>query len=119
MADRERRETAIVVEKTYDFLLWLLPKVEKFPRSFRFSVGDRAVSVGLDLLLLLVESAYSTDKGELLASANRKANGLRYLVRLAKDLKLLPLETYGFAAGRIEEIGRMIGGWQKSVRSRG
>ena len=28
-----RRETAVVVEKTYDFLLWLLPKVEKFPRA--------------------------------------------------------------------------------------
>ena len=34
----------MVVGKTYDLLLWLLPKVEKFPRSFRFSVGDRLVS---------------------------------------------------------------------------
>lgn len=39
MAGQERRETAVVVEKAYDFLLWLLPKVERFPRSFRFSVG--------------------------------------------------------------------------------
>jgi hypothetical protein len=35
--------------------LWLLPKVEKFPRSFRFTVGDRIAGVGIDLLLLLVE----------------------------------------------------------------
>ena len=45
MQDKENRHTAVVVEKTYDFLLWLLPKVEKFQRSFRFTVGDRMVAV--------------------------------------------------------------------------
>ena len=49
-------QPAIVVVKAYDFVLWLLPKVEKFNRSYRFSVGDRLVSHGLDLLLLLVEN---------------------------------------------------------------
>jgi hypothetical protein len=47
-------EPAVVVGKTYDLLLWLLPKAEKFPRSYRFSVGDRLVGNGLDLLLILV-----------------------------------------------------------------
>jgi hypothetical protein len=42
MPGKETRHTAVVVEKTYDLLLWLLPKVEEFPRGFRFSVGDRA-----------------------------------------------------------------------------
>jgi len=37
---------------------------------------------------------------------------------LAKDLKLLPLDSYGFGAERLDEIGRMIRGWEKSVRSR-
>ena len=31
----------LAVSKAYDFVLWLLPKVEKFPRTFRFTVGDR------------------------------------------------------------------------------
>ncbi len=114
MPDKENRQTAVVVEKTYDFLLWLLPKVEKFPRSFRFTVGDRMEAVALDLLLALVEASYSAEKGALLDTANRKANGLRYLLRLSKDLKLLTLDSYGFAAQRLEEVGRMIGGWQKS-----
>jgi hypothetical protein len=29
MPGKENRQTAVVVEKAYDFLLWLLPKVEK------------------------------------------------------------------------------------------
>jgi hypothetical protein len=118
MPGKENRQTAVVVERTYDFLLWLLPKVEKFPRSFRFTVGDRAAGVGLDLLLVLVEAAYTPEKAQLLEAASRHANGLRYLLRLAKDLKLLPLDSYGFGAERLDEIGRMIRGWEKSVRSR-
>ena len=33
-------EPAMVVRKAYDWTLWILPKVEKFPRSYRFSAGD-------------------------------------------------------------------------------
>ena len=40
MSQPDREEPAVVVTKAYDFVLWLLPKVEKFPCSYRFSVGD-------------------------------------------------------------------------------
>jgi hypothetical protein len=106
------------VGKTYDFVLWLLPKVENFPRSFRFTVGDRLAVTGLDLLMLLVEAAYSATKERLLEDANRKINGIRYLLRLSKDLRLLTVDSYGFAADRVEEIGRMVGGWRKAAGRR-
>lgn len=118
MNERRKPEPPVVVVKAYDLVLWLLPKTEKFPRSFKFSVGDRLVDHALDLLLLLVESAYSSDKTSSLEKATVKTNGLRYLLRVSKDLRLLSLDSYGFASERIEEIGRMVGGWQKSVRGR-
>jgi len=107
-------DPAIIVTKAYDFALWLLPKAEKFPRSYRFSVGDRLVACGLDLLLHLVDAAYLSDKREPLRQAVRGINCIRYLLRLSKDLKLLSVDSYSFAAERLEEIGRMAGGWQKS-----
>ena len=112
-------EPAVVVGKTYDFVLWLMPKVEKFSRSYRFSLGERLIAYGLDLLLLVVEAAYTSDKAGLLKQANGKVNGVRYLLRAAKDLRLLSLDSYEFAAGRLDEIGRMVGGWQKSLIKRG
>ena len=114
----QEKEPAVVVGKTYDFVLWLLPKVEGFPRSYRFSVGDRLVGQGLDLLQTLVQSAYTSDKARLLQQASLQTNGIRYLLRLAKDLRLLSLEAYGFSSGALEEIGRMVGGWQRSVARR-
>jgi hypothetical protein len=108
----------VVVGKAYDFVLWLLPKVETFPRSHRFAIGERLSAQGLDLLVILTEAAYTTGKDELLTQANRKINSTRLLVRLAKDLKLLSLDAYGFAAQRLDEIGRMVGGWRRALGSR-
>ena len=118
MQKTNESEPAVVVGRTYDLVLWLLPKVEKFPRSYRFSVGDRLVSFVLDLLLLLVEAAYSSDKLRSLDAASVKVNGVRYLLRVSKDLRLVSQDSYAFAAEHLEEIGRMVGGWQRSVRVR-
>lgn len=105
----------VVVTKTYDFVLWLLPKVENFKRGHKFTVGERLAEQGIDLLSIVVEAAYSRDKAGLLQEANRKVNSTRYLLRLAKDLDLMTVEAYGFSAEQLDEIGRMVGGWMKSV----
>jgi hypothetical protein len=107
MPEQGKQEPAVAVLKAYDFVLWLLPKVEKFPRSYRFSVGDRLVSAGLDLLLGLVRASYTSDKLALLQSASLETNTLRYLLRLAKDLRILSIDAYGFSNERVEEIGRI------------
>ena len=64
-----RDEAPPVVQKTYTFTLWLVRKVENFPRSHRFTVGDRLTAHALDLMALLTEAAYSRRKEPLLESA--------------------------------------------------
>jgi len=86
MAKKSDDGAPVVVEKAYDFVLWLLPKVENFPKAHRFTVGQRLSADGLDLLATLVEAAYARDKAELLDRASRKVNSTRLLLRLAKDL---------------------------------
>lgn len=105
----------VVVGKAYDFVLWLLPKVENFPRTYRFTVGERLTTHGLDLLAALVEAAYARQKSDLLDQASRKVNSTRYLLRLAKDLKMMSIDSYGFSAEKLDEIGRMVGGWNKAA----
>lgn len=36
------------LDKAYQFLVWLVPTVEKFPRSQRFLLGDRIQTMALD-----------------------------------------------------------------------
>ena len=40
---------------------------------------------------------------------------MRYLLRLAKDLKWIAVDAYAFSTGKVDEIGRMVGGWLKSL----
>lgn len=108
------RGAPVAVTKAYDFVKWLLPKVESFPRAYKFTVGERLAGQGLDLLTALVEAAYATHKEPMLLTASSRVNSIRYLLRLAKDLSLLSGEAYAFSAESLDEIGRMIGGWRKS-----
>ena len=117
-ATNETTEPAIVVQRAYDLALWLIQKVEKFPRSFRFSIGDRLIARALDVLETLVVCAYSTDKRLLLEQANRSVNSLRYLLRMGVDLKLMGADSQEFSSGKLEEIGRMVGGWRKAAAQR-
>ena len=108
-------ETPVVVQKAYELNLWMIQKVGSFPKSHRFGVGERLIDGVLDILLRLVDTAYSREKEKPLAEVNAMLNRLRYLLRLAKDLKLLTVDAYGFAAEGVEEIGRMVGGWRKTA----
>lgn len=80
---KQSEEMPLAVAKAYDFVLWLLPKVEDFPRAYRFTVGERLTSQGLELMTTLVEAAYSREKEDLLQQASRRINSTRYLLRLA------------------------------------
>jgi len=72
-------ETAIVVQKAYDWNVWILPKVEKFPKSYRFSVGQNLVTTLLDLLMNLVDASYQAKNSSTLAAAVKNVNRARYL----------------------------------------
>ncbi|MBE9522550.1 MAG: hypothetical protein IME95_05100 [Proteobacteria bacterium] len=47
------------ITKLYDFLLWIISKLEKFPRSQKILIADRIETILLDILDLLIEMAYS------------------------------------------------------------
>ena len=99
------------ITRLYDYLLWMVPKLDKFPRSQKFVLGDRIETLILDILDHLIDAAYSKHKQAALRTANLKLEKLRYLIRLSKDLQLINLKTYEFSARSVDSIGRSIGGW--------
>ena len=106
-----------VVPRTYDLVLWLVPRVNEFPRAQRFVLGDRILNAALDLLDQLTEAQFSRDRLGLLHRANFTLARLRHLLRLANDLHLLGERRYEFVSERLEEVGRMVGGWARQQRA--
>lgn len=106
------------VTKMYDVIKWLIPRVNKFPRSHKFTLGDRITNLSLDVLMLLVEAQYTRQKIEMLHQANRKLEQLRFLLRLCKDFELLSIRRYEYISREINEVGRFIGGWVKQQKGR-
>jgi hypothetical protein len=88
------KQPPTVQVKWYDWLRWLLDRVDGFPKNQRFIFGTRLADRAIGVLELLLEAAYSSEKQHLLTQANREIEVLRWLVRLAKDRKLLTERYY-------------------------
>jgi hypothetical protein len=116
MSESKNHQELIVITKTYDLILWSCNHTSKFPRNHRFVLGERLERNLYDLLELLIRSKYTKQRLELLEQANLLLEVLRFQMRLAKDLKCLKAESYGFAARALEEIGKLLGSWIKSSR---
>ncbi len=106
------------VTKLYDYLLWVIPKLGKFPRNQKFLIADRIENSLLDTLELLIEAAYSREKLPFLHKANLNLEKIRYLIRLSKDLELMSLKSYEYSARSINDVGISIGGWIKFMKKR-
>jgi hypothetical protein len=111
---RPGQEELVVITRTYDLILWSCHHTGKFPRNHRFVLGERIERNLYDLLETLVKAKYRRERQELLQQANLTLEVLRFQMRLAKDLQCLKVDSYGFAAKAIDEIGKLVGGWIKT-----
>lgn len=64
----------------------------------------------------LIEATYSRESKPHLARVNLLLEKLRFLFRLAKDLRHPDLRRYEHAARELDEIGRRVGGWMQTPR---
>jgi hypothetical protein len=101
-----------------EFLAWLLPATEKFPHKALFTFANRIDNLALDLIEDLVEARYAGEKRAILRRANLRLEKLRVLLRLSHQLCYLPHTRYAHAMRTINEIGKMLGGWQKQQAQR-
>ena len=71
-------EPAIVVQKAYDWTLWIIPKVENFPKSHRFTIGEPMVRASIELLLHLVDASCVFESAGPLRTSRDEAGACRW-----------------------------------------
>lgn len=103
-----------IFQKTYDFLFWIKPVVQKFSKAHKYSLGLQLETEVLYLLKYITRANMSRDnKKVLIQECLVRYETTKVLVRLSKDYKLITLKQYEYAAERLLEIGKMLGGWLK------
>ena len=106
-----------IVAKTFDFYRQLHLWIHLFPKVERYSLGERLQTTTLDLLedLLKANQLPNNLKARALLTLSAKLDLLRLLVRLALETKCLDNNKYLTLQSKLQEIGKMLGGWIRSV----
>jgi len=101
----------------YEFVKWLLDKTEKYPRKARFTFSNRIDNLALDIMEWIVDARYSRKK-DILYRIDLGMERLRVLLRMCHDKQYLDHKGYEFASKRINEAGKMVGGWRRQQEGR-
>jgi len=110
-----------IFTKTFDFLTWLLPMTNHFPRVHRHTFTHRLLNAAFDLREHLEAANYVMGQKRLalLKLADQDLDRVRLYLRLAVKWEWLTPGQYQHAAAMVAEIGRLLGGWVKSTHPQG
>jgi hypothetical protein len=107
-----------ILGKAYDLAKALYALRASVPKQDRYALWQRCENLVLDVLeeLLLASQVPKAHKLEPLRRASINLDLLRVLLRLARDVKAIGLTQYVRTQQTIDEAGRMLGGWIRSVQ---
>ncbi|MFZ3055073.1 MAG: diversity-generating retroelement protein Avd [Minisyncoccales bacterium] len=107
----------VIFQKAYDLILWSYPVINQFPKAQRFVLGQQIESTLVAILKKMIGA--NRERGEkrmeIIKEISVNIDELFILFRLAKDLKMISIKKYGISAEKINEVARLLGGWQKKL----
>ena len=88
-----------------------------FPKTERFGIGQKISQTFIEVLELTFTTSYLSPEQKiiLLTKDSSRLDVLKFFIQLAWESKLMPTEKYIELAKKLEEIGRMLGGWRKGL----
>lgn len=106
-----------IFKKSYELYKEFYLCLKNFPKSDKHALGQKCELALADLLenLLKAMGASRPEKAPYLDQASAKLNLTRVYLRLAKDIRALDANKYVALQASVDEIGRMLGGWKKSL----
>lgn len=100
------------------YLIWIdfVPHIAK---SYRYTIGQRIENKFLDLLELAYITYYSEKekKAIKIAECILVLDTLKFLISTAWEGKIIPGNKYEELAKKLEESGKMFGGWKKNLEN--
>lgn len=88
-------------------------------KSSRYTIGTRIENKFLDLLEFSYTAYFSKkdSKSEKISDCIFILDKLKFLITIAWEVKLVANKQYEELALKLEEVGRMLGGWKNKIDS--
>ncbi len=106
-----------IFARTYDFVAWLIPLTIKFPRQQRFVMAAALQSEALRFQALLIEAAHHKEPRGRLTDADAELDKVRTHIRMCLEMGLVQPGQYEHAARLLTEIGKLLGGWMRTLQT--
>ena len=112
-------EPIIISKEKEAYKYWLILH-RNFPKTERFNLGQ----IINEKFLLILESSFiasyspPNEKIIILSKTTKNLDALKFFCQIAWENKLIPTDRYAELSKLLEEIGRMLGGWKKSLESK-
>ena len=109
-----------IIHKAYELFRAIHALQKTVPKMERFTLWQRIENVALDILQGFLRAGYlpQESRAEALISTSVLVDTLRLLIRLSSDVKAISQKQYLLLQQSIDEIGRMLGGWLKSIKQK-
>jgi hypothetical protein len=93
---------------------------KNFPKTERYGLGQKINQTFLEILEFTFTASYlpSDTKIIMLGKVISRLDILKFFTQLAWENKFIPTEKYTELSLKLEEIGRMLGGWKKGLESK-
>lgn len=113
----KKQDGPIITVALSDLVGWSLDRTSDLPKSQRFTFGQRLDGLSLEALQLSVRAYWVSrnQKQAILDELNITLEELRILWRLVHRRGWISQSQLVFVTGQIDEIGRMTGGWKRSL----
>lgn len=111
------RNTPIILE-VYGFFKLFHKVLVKFPKCDKHSLGIEIEKHILTVIKQLMDCSVSSPvvKKEILPKISINIDLTKLLIRLCYDIKAIDLKTYIRLQEKLQTIGRMLGGWIRSLK---
>ena len=103
-----------ILQKVFDMIKYAYLALAQFPKSEKYALATDIKRTMDEVLGYCIEVQKRKSKKTTLTNLDIANTKLKVYIRLAFDLKFLPIKKYEIWAAQVVEIGKMIGGLIKA-----
>ena len=91
--------------------------IHHLPKQTRYTLGEKIDLLFIEIFELIITARYlpQTQKLPPLQKASLKLDILKFFLQISWEIKTIDTKKYILLSKNLDEIGKILGGWQKQA----